>query len=274
MALAAVTSGSNATALSVQQIINLLTGVMTDQPVYVANTIRASTTGATAFAAFAGGTASGAPASGTHAVGEFILDQSGSFWLCSGAGTPGTWIQAGSVDTNAADIVKLVPGGSSSVAGSVGKAADAGHQHPALVNPGAGFTGNLILLQLNGSDRFKVDQTGKGTFAARVAATGLDLTADIAGVTSIAMAGALTGATTGSFSGAVTASGFTGNLTGTLQTAAQPNVTSLGTLSSLSLSTNASNTVPTIPSASGAAIWIQSADPAGSAANGDLWFQG
>jgi hypothetical protein len=48
-------------------------------------------TGATATALFAGGVASGAPASGTHVVGEFAVDQTGKMWICTGAGTPGTW---------------------------------------------------------------------------------------------------------------------------------------------------------------------------------------
>lgn len=262
MALAAVTTGSNATALSVQQIINLLTGVMTDQPVYIANTIRSSTTGATAFAAFAGGTASGSPATGAHSKGEFILDQTGSFWLCTVAGTPGTWIQAGAVDTTAGDYLGLVAAGASSVAGATGKAADAGHQHPAFVNAAGGFVGNLFQGQLSGVDKFKVDQTGLMTIAGRLSATGVDVTGTIAGVTTLT-------ATT---------------LAGTLSTAAQGNVTSLGTLTSLTMggtlskgsnaltgSQNGSDYFYGLGSATGARHWIQNSDPGASAANGDTW---
>jgi hypothetical protein len=53
--------------------------------------ITAGLTGATAAAAFVGGTASGAPTTGTFAVGNFIVDQSGTIWVCTVAGTPGTW---------------------------------------------------------------------------------------------------------------------------------------------------------------------------------------
>lgn len=161
MALVNVVSGNPAKASDVQQLINLLTGVMTDQPVYVANTIRAQSTGATAAAYFAGGTASGAPTTGTHNAGEFILDQTGSFWICTATGTPGTWKQAGSVDTTATDYLSLVAAGAAAVAGATGKPADAGHQHPALVNAASGYTGNLLRLQLNGADQFTVDQVGK-----------------------------------------------------------------------------------------------------------------
>lgn len=49
-------------------------------------------TGATAASRYVGATASGAPASGTFAVGDFIVDQSGSMWVCTVAGSPGTWV--------------------------------------------------------------------------------------------------------------------------------------------------------------------------------------
>ncbi len=49
--------------------------------------------GATAASRYVGATASGAPASGTFAVGDFALDQTGKIWVCTVAGTPGTWVQ-------------------------------------------------------------------------------------------------------------------------------------------------------------------------------------
>lgn len=51
--------------------------------------------GATAAARFVGGTASGAPTTGTFSTGDFVIDQSGSVWVCTAGGTPGTWKQAG-----------------------------------------------------------------------------------------------------------------------------------------------------------------------------------
>lgn len=53
----------------------------------------AGLTGATAATRYVGATTSGAPVSGTFAVGDFIVDQSGSAWVCTTAGTPGTWTQ-------------------------------------------------------------------------------------------------------------------------------------------------------------------------------------
>lgn len=50
-------------------------------------------TGATAATRYVGATTSGAPVSGTFAVGDFIVDRSGSMWVCTTAGSPGTWTQ-------------------------------------------------------------------------------------------------------------------------------------------------------------------------------------
>jgi hypothetical protein len=52
-------------------------------------------TGAVQASRYVGATTSGAPVSGTFAVGDFIIDRSGSIWICTGAGTPGTWTQLG-----------------------------------------------------------------------------------------------------------------------------------------------------------------------------------
>jgi len=48
-------------------------------------------TGATGASRYVGGTTGGAPTSGTFAVGDFVVDQSGKVWICTVAGTPGTW---------------------------------------------------------------------------------------------------------------------------------------------------------------------------------------
>jgi len=48
-------------------------------------------TGATGATRFVGGTANGAPTSGSFQVGDFIVDETASIWICVVAGTPGTW---------------------------------------------------------------------------------------------------------------------------------------------------------------------------------------
>jgi len=52
-------------------------------------------TGATAASRYVGATASGAPASGTFSTGDFIVDQTGTIWVCTSGGTSGTWIRVG-----------------------------------------------------------------------------------------------------------------------------------------------------------------------------------
>jgi hypothetical protein len=61
-----------------------------------AQTLTASgLTGATAAMRLVGATASGAPTSGTFALGDVVVDQSGKLWVCTAAGTPGTWAAVG-----------------------------------------------------------------------------------------------------------------------------------------------------------------------------------
>lgn len=50
--------------------------------------------GATAASRYVGATASGAPTSGTFLAGDWVLDQTGKLWICTAAGSPGTWAWA------------------------------------------------------------------------------------------------------------------------------------------------------------------------------------
>lgn len=103
--------------------------------------IASGLTGATAASRYVGATTSGAPTSGTFVVGDFIIDQTGLIWVCTVAGSPGTWTKASLIlDATASDIQAL----GAQAAGSTGKAADAGHIHPTTgiaVLSGSTFTG-------------------------------------------------------------------------------------------------------------------------------------
>ena len=48
--------------------------------------------GAISASRYAGATAAGAPGSGTFAAGDYVIDQSGAIWVCTTAGSPGTWV--------------------------------------------------------------------------------------------------------------------------------------------------------------------------------------
>ncbi len=52
-------------------------------------------TGATAATRYVGGTSTSSPASGTFAVGDFVITQDAHIFVCTSAGSPGTWADAG-----------------------------------------------------------------------------------------------------------------------------------------------------------------------------------
>lgn len=52
-------------------------------------------TGAVQASRYAGATASGAPVAGTFIIGDFVIDRTGNIWICTTAGTPGTWTEVG-----------------------------------------------------------------------------------------------------------------------------------------------------------------------------------
>lgn len=52
-------------------------------------------TGSAAATRWVGATASGAPASGAYLKGDWVIAQNGHLFICTAAGTPGTWVDAG-----------------------------------------------------------------------------------------------------------------------------------------------------------------------------------
>jgi hypothetical protein len=72
--------------------------------------------GATAASRYAGATTAGAPVAGSFTPGDFVIDQTGALWICTVAGTPGTWASSGSASiTTGLDTAK--PAASSVSAG-------------------------------------------------------------------------------------------------------------------------------------------------------------
>ncbi len=60
---------------------------------------------------FVGGTTSGAPSSGTWNLLDVVVDENGVLWVCTTAGTPGTWTRVGSVQLDAGNGINLVSSG-------------------------------------------------------------------------------------------------------------------------------------------------------------------
>ncbi len=72
----------------------------TNQPAPSSNSIVSGTalsitglTGSTVASRYVGQTASGSPASGAHLLGDFVTTTAGEIFVCTVAGTPGTWVQ-------------------------------------------------------------------------------------------------------------------------------------------------------------------------------------
>ena len=63
-------------------------------------------TGATTPARFVGGTVAGAPSTGTFAVNDFVISQDGKIYICTVAGSPGTWVAV----SGGADLVQVAVG--------------------------------------------------------------------------------------------------------------------------------------------------------------------
>lgn len=50
-------------------------------------------TGATAGTRYVGATTTGAPTTGAFLIGDFVIARDGTIWICTAAGSPGTWTQ-------------------------------------------------------------------------------------------------------------------------------------------------------------------------------------
>lgn len=101
-------------------------------------------TGATAATRYVGATTGGAPATGTFAIGDFIIDRTGKVFVCTVAGTPGTWVQVGGSTTLASlGMVRgvtgvLTTGTNNTVTHSLGTTPNVVLLQPKGVNAAAG----------------------------------------------------------------------------------------------------------------------------------------
>jgi len=80
------------TPVTAARMNNIETGISTLDGGHITGPVTTvGLAGATAASRYVGATASGAPATGTFAKGDFVVDQTGTFWICVTAGSPGTW---------------------------------------------------------------------------------------------------------------------------------------------------------------------------------------
>lgn len=86
----------NALPAAQQGVFELVGGGATDEEVAAAKGLPIGLPGAVAPARFVGATTSGAPTTGTFQQGDYVVDQSGTMWVCVVAGSPGTWVDLSS----------------------------------------------------------------------------------------------------------------------------------------------------------------------------------
>lgn len=298
MPLAAVVTGGQIRAADINQLINLLTGVMTDQPVTIGNTLAATAltpsglTGSTAAVRLVGGTTTGAPTTGTHAVGDAIIAQDGFWWICTTAGTPGTWKLAGAA-LETATPAALNAGGT---VGTSLNAAHGDHAHPSTglgvlanaqtwagkqtLGAGAALSGGTLdlqgqLLRLASTPAQGAYIVDDGTYLSFVAQTARSFYVQSSfGITYIYSPTIYLGDSTSTNYVHFRNATVDGNSWSMSPAGAfSPASIALGS-GPLTKAYNASDSVPTLPSGAGARLWIQSGDPGASANAGDVWFGG
>ena len=109
--------------------------------------------GATAPTRYVGGTVSGAPTSGTFQARDFVVDGSGAIWVCTTAGSPGTW-------NNVGDAANLVTSVFTRTGPVVATAADYAAFYPTL-----GATASEVeLTALTATNVVTYTPTGAGNF--------------------------------------------------------------------------------------------------------------
>lgn len=97
-------------------------------------------TGATAASRYVGATTSGAPVSGTFAVGDYVIDQTAKIWICTVAGSSGTWVGIAGVRVN--DVTFTTSAGTGALNLSASGSADTAFGYNALTGLTSG-NGNV-----------------------------------------------------------------------------------------------------------------------------------
>jgi hypothetical protein len=112
-------------------VANASTAFSTTAPSFAA----AGLSGATAASRYAGATISGHPATGTWAAGDWVIDQAGTIWICTAAGTPGTW-----ATVSTGNPWEVQPSDIGVVAWTASPA-----KNPVSVKPAGAFAGVLLM---------------------------------------------------------------------------------------------------------------------------------
>lgn len=110
--------------------------------------------GATSASRYVGATASGAPAAGTFVVGDFVIDQTGKVYICTTAGTPGTWTQVGGGSTPSKTLISSLTTGATPSSGLTFSSIPQTYTHLSLecnlASAASNSSYNNLYLRING----------------------------------------------------------------------------------------------------------------------------
>lgn len=166
MALYNVVTGNPPAAADLNQIIMLLSGTSGPMQggITVANRVRAQLSGATAtsglvgMSAVIGAATGGPPTSGTWALGDLMVDPVLlCLWVCTTAGTPGTWFRIGGGATAGSLATETTGQGLTTRSGRTGfdvVSFDASNGQAVLTFPGANPAQSAITIQYAGTYLF------------------------------------------------------------------------------------------------------------------------
>jgi hypothetical protein len=102
--------------------------------------VASALTGATSASRYVGATTSGAPVSGTFAVGDMVIARNGHVFVCTTAGTPGTWADVGGAGggvTSFAAFGQTALTGAVTISGGAGISLTEAGQNVAIAASGA-----------------------------------------------------------------------------------------------------------------------------------------
>lgn len=139
-----------------------LTGDKTSSGIWKAGVLSvAGLTGAVSASRYVGATASVAPSTGTFAAGDFVIALTGTIWVCTVAGSPGTWIAVGARN-NLVTSVASKTGAITLVAGDIGTGTSTGDWSARTVGA-TGLSGAATTIRLAGANSSGAPVSGTWT---------------------------------------------------------------------------------------------------------------
>lgn len=141
--------------------------------------VPAGLTGSVAASRWVGATATGAPTTGAHNLGDWITTQDGHFFVCTVAGTPGTWVNAGTAATPASSVTSETTYGIAAAVGTSANYARQDHTHGSPATPVTSAVAGTGIGVSGATGAVTITNTGAVSVAGRTGAVTLTA-ADVA----------------------------------------------------------------------------------------------